>query len=115
MTTLNQSLTTKTVSLEQCLHRASLHNEHAAFGSLNLAVTASEMTPTTSGDDVVPLLPNSIQNGVHSIRTFLQNHQRKLVFQFNAETGIITTTVVDAKRQQVVRQIPLEQALKLIF
>ncbi|WP_200153951.1 flagellar protein FlaG [Chromatium okenii] len=70
---------------------------------------------TTVGDDVLPFSPTSVQNGVHSIRTFLQNRQRKLVFQFNADTGLVTTTVVDAKRQQIVRQIPVEQALKLIF
>lgn len=55
-----------------------------------------------------------LQQAVESINDFLQANRRALEFSLDDQTGRMVITVMDAERQEVIRQIPPEQALKLI-
>jgi hypothetical protein len=113
-----QSLTLKTVSLEHLFNNAiKCATAYPQPVPLELMVspTAPKQWSVTAMHTEAELSESTpIQNTVHSIRGFLQDRRRSLLFQRNEDTGLVTTTVLDSDNQKVVRKIPLEQALKLI-
>jgi flagellar protein FlaG len=50
---------------------------------------------------------------VSKLNDFVQNIQRDLQFSIDKESGEMVVKVIDAKSQQVIRQIPSEEALRL--
>ncbi|MBV5311432.1 flagellar protein FlaG [Chromatium okenii] len=96
----------KTVSLE---HRAITN---AALFNASHSFTEAETTPVTINSTFGQSF--GMQQAIKSIQGLLQNHQRELVLRLNEDVGLITITVVDQERQQIIREIPSEQALKLI-
>lgn len=55
-----------------------------------------------------------LKQAVESINSLLQNQRRALEFSLDEETGHVVITVMDIERNEVIRQIPSELALKLI-
>jgi len=96
----------KTVSLE---HRATTN---AGLCNASHSCAETETTPMTINSAFGQSF--GMQKAIKSIQGLLQNHQRKLVLRLNEDVGLVTITVLDQERQQIIREIPSEQALKLI-
>ncbi|MBK1693236.1 hypothetical protein CKO09_00570 [Chromatium weissei] len=96
----------KTVSLK---HQATVNAER---NNASHSFTETETTPPSINSAFGQAF--GMQKAIKSIQGLLQNHQRKLVLQLNEDIGLISITVLDQERQQIIREIPSEQALKLI-
>ncbi|WP_231362422.1 flagellar protein FlaG [Thioalkalivibrio sp. ARh3] len=79
-------------------------------------------TPSGSGQDAsgstgregtAPVAAEDLEPVVESINAYLQNSQRSLEFSVDDSTGRTVITVMDADREEVIRQIPPEQMLAL--
>jgi uncharacterized FlaG/YvyC family protein len=122
MTDAIQSLTIKKkVSLDQHATNGSLcAGRQLALHTLSNKVmppsdSMPELTPDSAPDSNASQKTQSLtQCSAQSVKSFLQNRHRALVFHLNTETGSVTTTVLDGECQQIIRHIHLEQALKLI-
>jgi flagellar protein FlaG len=62
-----------------------------------------------------PTAPDTdqLQSAVSKLNDFVQSYQRKLSFSVSAETGRTIITVYDAETDELIRQIPPEETLKL--
>ena len=54
-----------------------------------------------------------LTQAVSQLNDHVQNIQRDLQFSINIESGNIVVKVIDAKNEQVIRQMPTEEALRL--
>ncbi|EIC29498.1 MULTISPECIES: flagellar protein FlaG [Methylomicrobium] len=57
--------------------------------------------------------PEKLGNAVSKLNDFVQNIQRDLQFSLDEGSGEMIVKVIDTKSQQVIRQIPSEEALRL--
>jgi len=55
----------------------------------------------------------NLQGAVSQINDYVQNLQRNLQFRVDEETGKDVVTVIDTASEEVIRQIPSEEALEL--
>jgi flagellar protein FlaG len=61
-----------------------------------------------------PKPTTELKQAVESMNSFLQDQKRALEFSVDEETGHVVISVMDVERKEVIRQIPSEQALKLM-
>jgi len=54
-----------------------------------------------------------LDNAVSKLNDYLQDVQRNLSFSIDKETGITVVKVIDSATQEVVRQLPPDETLKL--
>lgn len=54
-----------------------------------------------------------LKQAVSQLNDHVQNIQRDLQFSIDIESGNIVVKVIDAKNEQVIRQMPTEEALRL--
>ncbi len=54
-----------------------------------------------------------LTQAVSQLNDHVQNIQRDLQFSIDIESGNIVVKVIDAKNEQVIRQMPTEEALRL--
>ena len=54
-----------------------------------------------------------VESAVRQISDFVQNFQRDLQFSVDQESGRMVIKVVDSKTEQVIRQIPSEETLRI--
>ncbi|MDD2658597.1 MAG: flagellar protein FlaG [Methylococcales bacterium] len=57
--------------------------------------------------------PGDLTQAVSQLNDHVQNIQRDLQFSIDIESGNIVVKVIDAKNEQVIRQMPTEEALRL--
>lgn len=57
--------------------------------------------------------PEQLDNAVSKLNDYLQDVQRNLSFSIDKETGITVVKVIDSATQEVVRQLPPDETLKL--
>lgn len=57
--------------------------------------------------------PNQLQEAISKLTDFVQNTQRKLSFSVSADTGQTVIKVFDVETDELIRQIPSEDAIKL--
>jgi flagellar protein FlaG len=57
--------------------------------------------------------PQQIAQAVQQIQSYLNDSQRQLQFQVDADSGRTIVRVVNPETQEVIRQIPGEEMLKL--
>ncbi len=77
----------------------------------NEAAADGEMLPPAPGakaDDVT-----QVESAVSQISEFVQNLQRDLQFSVDEDSGRIVIKVIDSQTDEVIRQIPPEDALRL--
>jgi len=80
-------------------------------------VTAPAAT-TVDAQDTPPAQPaapttDQLQNAVSKLNEYVQSYQRKLSFSVSAETGRTIIKVYDAETEELIRQIPPEETVKL--
>ena len=57
--------------------------------------------------------PQRLEQAVSKLNDYVQNYQRKLSFSVSAETGRTIIKVYDAETDELIRQIPPEETIKL--
>lgn len=90
------------VSRAAAADQTSGRNEPAAGGE-NVPLQAA----TNAGD------PAQVQSAVSQISDFVQNFQRDLQFSVDQDSGRTVIKVVDSETQEVIRQIPPEDLLRM--
>lgn len=77
---------------------------------------------SSTGGQVLPLAAektakdskeNSVEQAVSDIKDFVQNISRDLEFSVDDQSGRVIVTVLDSETQEVIRQIPPEEAVDL--
>jgi flagellar protein FlaG len=57
--------------------------------------------------------PGDLTQAVSQLNDHVQNIQRDLQFSIDIESGNIVVKVIDSKNEQVIRQMPTEEALRM--
>lgn len=57
--------------------------------------------------------PDQLQNAVSKLQDYVQNYQRKLSFSVSEETGRTIIKVYDSETDELIRQIPPEETIRL--
>jgi len=57
--------------------------------------------------------PEQLDSAVSKLNDYLQDVQRNLSFSIDKDTGITVVKVIDSATQEVVRQLPPDETLKL--
>ena len=57
--------------------------------------------------------PKELQSAVKKLNDFVQNIQRTLSFSINEDTGTTVVQVFDSETDQLIRQIPGDETIKL--
>ena len=74
----------------------------------SLPAPAAETAPVQQATD-----SDQLQKAVTKLNDYAQNLQRKLSFSVSAETGRAIIKVYDAETDELIRQIPSEETIKL--
>jgi flagellar protein FlaG len=85
------------------------------------AAAASEVAPAVPTVDVQEAPPaqaetpkqDQLQSAVSKLQDYVQNYQRKLSFSVSEETGRTIIKVYDSETDELIRQIPPEETLRL--
>jgi flagellar protein FlaG len=86
------------------------------------AVAVSEVAPAVPETVEVQEAPpaqtdtpkqDQLQSAVSKLQDYVQNYQRKLSFSVSEETGRTIIKVYDAETDELIRQIPPEETLRL--
>lgn len=67
--------------------------------------------PTQTAKEPVPV--EQVEAAVSQISDFVQNFQRDLVFTIDKDSERLVVKVVDSETQEVIRQIPSEEMLRI--
>lgn len=57
--------------------------------------------------------PQKLETAVSSLNDYVQNIQRTLSFSIEEDTGITVVRVFDSETEELIRQIPAEETIKL--
>lgn len=60
-----------------------------------------------------PPEPQALQSAVSTLNDYVQNIQRTLSFSIEEDTGITVVRVFDSETDELIRQIPVEETIKL--
>lgn len=60
-----------------------------------------------------PPTPDQVKEAVQQIQSYLNDTRRGLQFQIDDASGRTIVRVIDAKTQEVIRQMPTEEALRM--
>ena len=94
---------------------ASLGKEHDLS---NVSAESSKLVDKTAEKEVAKNADSARQQEVHKavdrLKEHVQNLDREFQFNVDKETGDIVVKVVNPENNQVVRQIPSEELLKLV-
>jgi flagellar protein FlaG len=86
-------------------------------GAAALSPTPAESLPAATTAGNVPAQPtedaSQLQKAVSKLNDYVQNLQRKLSFSVSAETGRTIIKVYDAETDELIRQIPPDETIKL--
>ncbi|MEH6910734.1 MAG: flagellar protein FlaG [Oceanicoccus sp.] len=67
----------------------------------------------SSAKDSEKLQPQQLQTAVSKLNDYVQNVQRTLSFSVEEVTGITVVQVLDSETDELIRQIPAEETIKL--
>ena len=95
-----------------------------AQGAAQLSDTPNETSiqrnETAADGEILPPAPagkvedtSQVESAVSQISEFVQNLQRDLQFSVDEDSGRIVIKVIDSETNEVIRQIPPEDALRL--
>jgi len=73
------------------------------------AVDAQEAPPAQTATPK----PDQVQTAVSKLQDYVQNYQRKLSFSVSEETGRTIIKVYDSETDELIRQIPPEETIRL--
>lgn len=71
--------------------------------------TAASPAPAETGD----ISPEQVENAVQQIEQFTRTLSQNLKFSIDEDTGKTVVKIVDAQTQEVIRQMPSEEALSI--
>ena len=77
----------------------------------NESAAGGQLLPPGSGDETVDT--EQVTSAVSKISDFVQNLQRDLQFSVDQDSGRTVIKVVDSETEQVIRQIPSEEMLRI--
>ncbi|HHO69378.1 MAG TPA: flagellar protein FlaG [Gammaproteobacteria bacterium] len=82
--------------------------------------TSIQRNETAADGEILPPAPagkvedaSQVESAVSQISEFVQNLQRDLQFSVDEDSGRIVIKVIDSETNEVIRQIPPEDALRL--
>lgn len=84
----------------------SLQTSAAAAAVPQVAVDVLKAPPQAAA-------PETVQVAISRLNTYVQNQRRDLQFQVDDDSGEVVVKVVDPETQEVIRQIPSEEAVAL--
>ena len=88
-----------------------------APGAAAFAPSPAESQPASTTAGAAPAKPatdaNQLKEAVSKLNDYVQNLQRKLSFSVSAETGRTIIKVYDAETDELIRQIPSEETIRL--
>lgn len=84
----------------------------ASTGAVSPAAS-TEATDTAAPSQPKAVDPGALNKAVTKLNDHVQNLQRKLSFSVSAETGRTIIKVYDAETDELIRQIPPEETIKL--
>lgn len=70
-------------------------------------------TPASKQSDSVAS-PDDVKEAVHKMRDYMQTIDRDLSFSIDEESGVTVVKVIDPTTNEVVRQIPSEDVMKVL-
>ena len=86
-------------------------------GAFTLAPTPAESLTTTTAAGTTPAQSatdsSQLQKAVTKLNDYVQNLQRKLSFSVSEDTGQTIIKVYDTETDELIRQIPSEETIKL--
>jgi len=95
----------------------SLEAPVAAATQLSSRTTAAEPPPATATAEATaqsaPTDSNQLQKAVSKLNDYVQNLQHNLSFSVSDDTGRTVIKVYDAETDELIRQIPSEETIKL--
>jgi flagellar protein FlaG len=94
--------------------QAKVPADPAAQGEASAKTAAREVPAAVSAAEKnQPENQEDLDQAVDKLNDFVQNLQRDLQFSIDEKSGEMVVKVIDTASQQVIRQIPSEDALKL--
>lgn len=75
------------------------------------SAAGGQLLPPGSADETVD--SERVESAVSKISDFVQNFQRDLQFSIDKDSDRMVVKVVDSKTQEVIRQIPSEETLRI--
>jgi len=87
--------------------------QHQQSGNVQRNEVAAGGQALPPGKTKAAKTPEEVELVVSQISDFVQNFQRDLQFTVDTETGRTVIKVVDSKTDEVIRQIPSEETLRM--
>lgn len=88
---------------------ASQANHHTQIA----AVTARPVQPIQSAQATNPASKEQVQEAVEQIKEVTDNLAQNLQFSIDEDTGTTVVKILDSQTQEVIRQMPTEEALSI--
>lgn len=78
------------------------------------AVAASGKNTPVSQSPAPAATPEDVMEAVHKMRDYMQTIDRDLHFTVDEDSGVTVVKVVDPSTDEVVRQIPTEEVMRVV-
>lgn len=88
-----------------------VEQSHGVTGRYKAAVESGQNVPPKN--EKATEKTEEIESAVSQISDFVQNYQRALQFSIDTESDRLIVKVVDSETQEVIRQIPSEEMLRI--
>lgn len=108
ITNLSGSMSNVT-SQSTSFHSAPITNKSSANPASNVNTSIQKAQSDTAN----PVQPDQLQKAVDSIEKFAQAASQNLKFSIDEDTGKTVIKVMDATTDEIVRQIPSEEAIDI--
>jgi flagellar protein FlaG len=82
-------------------------------GSATSGASAPELKPAVAAEKTIAPSSEQLDAAVSKLNDYVQNVQRTLSFSVDKDTGMTVVKVIDTQTNELVRQIPAENVLKL--
>ena len=77
------------------------------------STSATESTQQAKPEANAKVEPRDLQSAVSKLNDYVQNVQRTLSFSVEEATGVTVVRVYDSETEELIRQIPAEETIKL--
>lgn len=99
------------VARNQPAYAAAQQVQKNALSERHVAAASGKGLPVDKADDQKSV--QQVESAVSKISDFVQNFQRDLQFSVDKDSDRLVVKVVDSETQEVIRQIPSEEALRI--
>ncbi len=95
------------------LTQANTHTSTTNNNAATAAVTAQPVEPVQSTQAIGLSSSDQVQQAVTQIKHVAENLAQNLHFSIDDDTGITVVKITDSSTQEVIRQIPTEEAVSI--